>query len=266
MKTENIPTTTDLPVEMSDAAWQSILPFLRAFPNVYVGNPENCRTFLSAIVWITKEGATWRALPKAYGYWNTIYRRFGRWCDAGVFEKLHEYFHDAGEVSALLVDSTILRAHSSAAGAPKKNGGQTAEALGRSHGGFTTTLHAAVSDTFLPLRFILTAGARHDVSQAPALIAGYTYDAVIADAAYDSDAFRVSDIIAQGGLAVVRPRKNRLQERPYDKELYKLRNVIKRFFHRLKQYRRVATRYDKYADRYLGFVYFAAILITAKKM
>ena len=75
----------------------------------------------------------------------------------------------------LLVDSTIVRAHSSAAGAPKKNGGQVStEALGRSHGGFTTKLNAAVSDTFLPLRFILTAGARHDVSQAPALIAGYT--------------------------------------------------------------------------------------------
>ena len=57
----------------------------------------------------------------------------------------------------------------------KKNGGQVStEALGRSHGGFTTKLNAAVSDTFLPLRFILTAGARHNVSQAPALIAGYT--------------------------------------------------------------------------------------------
>ena len=50
------------------------------------------------------------------------------------------------------------------------------------------------------------------------------------------------------------------------KSSIKLRNVIERFFHRLKQYRRVATRYDKYADRYLGFVYFAAVLITAKKM
>ena len=147
----------------------------------------------------------------------------------------------------------------------KKNGGQVStEALGRSHGGFTTKLNAAVSDTFLPLRFILTAGARHDVSQAPALIAGYTYEVVIADTAYDSDAFRVSKIVAQGGVAVIRPRDNRVEARPYDKDLYKLRNVIERFFHRLKQYRRVATRYDKYADRYLGFVYFAAILITAK--
>ena len=147
----------------------------------------------------------------------------------------------------------------------KKNDGQTDEALGRSHGGFTTKLHAAVSDTFLPLRFILTAGARHDVTQAPALIAGYTCESVIADAAYDSDAFR-AEIIDQGSVPVIRPRKNRLEDRPYDEDLYKRRNVIERFFHRLKQYRRVATRYDKYACRYLGFVYFAAILITAKKM
>ena len=91
----------------------------------------------------------------AYGYWNTIYRRFGRWCDAGVFEKLHEHFHEAGEISACLIDSTIVRAHSCAAGAPKKkakNDDQETEALGRSRGGFTTKLNAAVSD-FQPLRF-----------------------------------------------------------------------------------------------------------------
>ena len=150
-------------------------------------------------------------------------------------------------------------------GLRKKNGGQNKQALGRSHGGFTTKLHAAVSDAFRPLRFILTAGASHDVRQASALIAGQTFDCVVADTAYDSDPLR-SEILAQGGIAVIRPRRNRLEERPYDKGVYKLRNVIERFFHRLKQFRRVATRYDKYAVRYLGFVYFAAILMTAKKM
>ena len=121
MKTQITDTSEALPQTMSNAAWNSLLPFLKAFPNVYVGNPETCRRFLSAVVWMTKEGASWRALPKVYGYWNTIYRRFGRWCDAGVFEALHEHFHDAGEVSVLLVDSTIVRAHSCAAGvSPKK--------------------------------------------------------------------------------------------------------------------------------------------------
>ena len=120
MKTQDIDKTQDLPVMISDAAWQSIHPFLKTLPNVYVGNPEDCRRFLSALTWITKEGATWRSLPKVYGYWNAIYRRFGRWCDAGVFEQLHQHFHQAGAFSALLIDSTIVRAHASAAGAPKK--------------------------------------------------------------------------------------------------------------------------------------------------
>ena len=122
-----------------------------------------------------------------------------------------------------------------------------------------------MTDAFLPLRFTLTAGACHDVTQAPALITGYRCQYIIADAAYDSDALRET-IVAQGAVAVIKPRKNRVEARPYDKEMYKRRNVIERFFHRLKQYRRVATRYDKYADRYLGFVYFATLLITTKKM
>lgn len=70
-----------LPHVISDAAWRSILSFLRAYPNVYVGAPEDCKCFLSVVLWITKEGATWRVLPEVYGYWNTIYRRFGRWCE-----------------------------------------------------------------------------------------------------------------------------------------------------------------------------------------
>ena len=148
----------------------------------------------------------------------------------------------------------------------KKNEGSVSkQALGRCCGGFTTKLHAAVSLDFRPLRFTATAGQRHDITQASALIAGYSCQYVIADAAYDSDAFR-TEITTQGAEAVIRPRKSRLEDIAYDKDLYKLRNVIERFFHRLKQFRRVATRYDKYAGRYLGFVYFAALLITTKKM
>lgn len=85
---------------------------------------------------MTKESSTWRAIPKVYGYWNTIYRRFGRWCDIGVFQALHEHFHDAGEICAILLDSTMVRSHSCAAGAPQKNGGQDAQALGRSRADF----------------------------------------------------------------------------------------------------------------------------------
>ena len=86
-----------------------------------------------------------------------------------------------------------------------------------------------MSDTFLPLRFILTVGVSHGVRQASALIAGYTFECVIADTAYDSDPLRAK-IVAQGGTAVIRLRNNRVEERPYDRVLSKLRNVIERFF------------------------------------
>ena len=115
------------------------------------------------------------------------------------------------------------------------------------------------------MRFILIAGHRNDITQAPALIEGYSYEYVIGDKAYDSDAF-IAEIASQDAIAVIPPRKGRTEPREYDKELYKRRNLIERFFGWLKQYRRVATRYDKLGVRYLGFVYFATILITTHKM
>ena len=115
------------------------------------------------------------------------------------------------------------------------------------------------------MRFILVAGHRNDITQAPALLEGYSYEYVIGDKAYDSDAF-IAEISAEAAIAVIPPRKGWTEPREYDKELYKRRNLIERFFGGLKQYRRVATRYDKLSVRYLGFVYFAAILVTTHKM
>jgi transposase len=178
-----------------------------------------------------------------------------------VFEALHTHFHDAGELSAILIDSTLVRAHSCAAGARKK-GGQ--EALGRSRGGFTTKVSLSLSDACLPLRFTLTAGQRHDITEASAFLQGYRFAYVIGDKAYDSDVF-IAEITSRDATAVIPPRKSRKEPRAYDKELYKRRNLIERFFGWLKQYRRVATRYDKLAVWYLGFVHVASTLIQLKK-
>ena len=122
-----------------------------------------------------------------------------------------------------------------------------------------------VFENWVLLRWIMTSGNRNGITQAAALIQGYSYEYVIADKAYDSDTFREA-IVSGGGVAVILSRDRRADPHPYDEDLYKRRNIIERFFHRLKQYRRVATRYDKLAIRYLGFVYFAAILITAQRM
>jgi transposase len=132
--------------------------------------------------------------------------------------------------------------------------------LGRSRGGFTTKLHFAVDGLGNPVRFIVTGGQEADISQGEALIKGHDPKAVIADKGYDGDKF-VATIEAGGADAVIPPRKNRVFKRDYDKHLYKERNLAERFINKIKQYRRVATRYEKTARNFLGFVHVAAIMV-----
>jgi len=110
-----------LPVTLSNEQWQKMLPLLQSHPNLYVGQEHECRRFLSAVLWIARSGAQWRMLPKEYGYWNTVYRRFARWTAQGVFEHLHQAFASDADMEHLLIDSTVIRAHPCAAGAPKKS-------------------------------------------------------------------------------------------------------------------------------------------------
>ncbi len=108
-------------ITLTDEQWQKILPFLCSCPNVYVGQESECRKFLEAVLWIARSGAQWRLLPREYGDWNTIYKRFARWTRQGVFEQLHHSFTVDADLEHLLIDSTIIRAHPCAAGAPKKS-------------------------------------------------------------------------------------------------------------------------------------------------
>ncbi len=110
-----------------------------------------------------------------------------------------------------------------------------------------------------PLRLIVTAGQRGDVTQAPALLEGQVGDAVLADKAYDSNALRT--IIADmGAEAVIPSNRSRKVLIPHDTDTYKHRNRIERSFNRLKHFRRFATRYDRRTIHFAGFVHLAAIM------
>ena len=111
-----------------------------------------------------------------------------------------------------------------------------------------------------PIALKLTGANAADSPHLPELIAGVKTDAVLADKGYDSDANRKA-IRVQGAEPCIPSRKNRLEPEPYDKHLYRERNVVECFFGRIKQYRRIATRYDKKARNYLGFVWVASIAI-----
>jgi transposase len=110
---------------------------------------------------------------------------------------------------------------------------------------------------------ILTPGQAADITRAKALIEGLPVEVVIADKGYDSRAV-VEEIEAQGAEAVIPSLKNRAEQRDYDRERYKDRNLAERFWFKLKQYRRVATRYEKTARNFLAFVHVASIMILLK--
>ena len=104
-----------------------------------------------------------------------------------------------------------------------------------------------------PLRWILTGGEAADITQANTLIEGLCPGAVIGDKGYDADAL-VARIQAAGAQAVIPPRSNRTKQRGYDRHLYKDRNLVERFFNRLKQFRRIATRYEKMARNFVSML------------
>ncbi len=116
----------------------------------------------------------------------------------------------------------------------------------------TTKIHVCVEGLGQAFRFILTGGECHDVTQAEALINEIYPAAVLADKAYDADRL-IFNIAEKNAKAVIPPKANRREQRHYDKQQYRNRNVIERFFARVKQFRRIATRYDKLASRFKSF-------------
>ena len=147
--------------------------------------------------------------------------------------------------------------------APKKRGGQAAQALGRSRGGFSTKIHVTVDGLGNPLRLRLTAGQASDIGQAVALVEGLGFDRLLADRGYAGQEF-YDWVVDQEMEPVIPPHssaKNDKAQRPYDKWLYRERHLVECFISKIKHYRRVFSRFDKLDGRYLGFLYFVSALI-----
>jgi transposase len=110
------------------------------------------------------------------------------------------------------------------------------------------------------LRFKLTGGQSHDITQAEALIADYSFKYGIADKSYDSDVF-IRLIVAMGAVPVIPPRSNRKELRQYDECLYRERHLVECFINKIKHYRRIFSRFEKLSKNYLGFLSFVGALI-----
>ena len=125
----------------------------------------------------------------------------------------------------------------------------------------TTKIHALVDALGNPLRFLLTPGQVHDLVGADALLPQMAADILIADKAFDADDRVIRTLASAGKSAVIPPRQNRTAPRPFDQELYKTRHLVENFFCKLKQFRAIATRYDKTARNFLAAVHLAAATI-----
>jgi transposase len=238
---------------ISDDEWQVIFPILAAHRRVRIVSEAACRAFLEAVLWVLRSGAQWRVLPAELGHWNTVFKRFSRWCRYGVWTALHAGCTHQPDLQSILIDSTVVRAHSCAAGAA----GSTAEAepLGRSRGGFGTKIHAITDALGNPLEFVLTGGQASDIGQAPTLL-GLTpegAEAFVGDKGYDGDAL-IQAIEARGMAAVIPPRSHRKEPRDVDWFVYAERHLIECFFNKIKHYRRIFARFEKLSRNYMGML------------
>jgi transposase len=143
------------------------------------------------------------------------------------------------------------------------NGGSDDQALGRSRGGFGTKIHLAVDSLGNPVEVHLSPGQDADSTHAETLLGDHRPEAVLADKGYDTNKV-IETITARGAEVVIPPKANRLEQREYDEVVYRERNKVERCVNKLKQFRRIATRYEKTARNFLGMVLFVAMTIWLK--
>ena len=141
----------------------------------------------------------------------------------------------------------------------RKKNEQESQGLGRSCGGFSTKIHAVCDALGNPLDFIITGGEVADCTQMAELLKNLEFEAVLADKGYDSNLI-VELITKQGAEPIIPPKKNRIVQRFYDKEIYKEHHKIENLFGFLKHYRRLFSRFHKLKSRFTSFLHFIAAL------
>ncbi|MFJ9417742.1 IS5 family transposase [Streptomyces sp. NPDC101227] len=279
---------------LTDAQWARIEPLLPDRRLKRGGRWRDHREVIDAIVWKFQTGSQWVHLPEEYGNWRGVYNRLRMWAADGTWERVFTALMAQADADEDLkwvvsVDSTIVRAHQHAAGA-RTEGAPVGEpddhAIGRSRGGLTTKIHLAADGGCRPLAFVLTAGQAGDAPAFADVMAHVRVprrrgrprtrpDIVLADKAYSSRAIR--EHLRRRGIRAVIPvpadqwghrvRRGSRGGRPFafDREVYKQRNTAERSINRLKQWRGIATRYEKTATIYLAGLHVAGIFLWSAR-
>src|SRR5215468_10044148 len=243
---------------LRDDQWESIKDILPGREGLVGVTAKDNRLFVEAVLYRYRAGIPWRDLPERFGDPIKIHTRFSRWAKSGVWKKLFEMLAADADNEYAMIDSTIVRAHQHSAGA-KKNSVRTRRSVAR--GGLSTKIHALADALGNPIGFCLTGGEAHDLVGADHLLPTMQADTLIADKAFDADARVLEPLAAAGKTAVIPPRTNRSSPRDYDHQLYTARHLIENFFAKIKQFRAIATRYEKTARNFLAAVQLVASVV-----
>jgi transposase len=243
---------------LRDDQWDRIKDLLPGREGSVGVTASDNRLFVEAVLYRYRAGIPWRDLPERFGDWKNVHRRFSRWAKSGVWLRVFQHLAADADNEYAMIDSTIVRAHQHSAGA-KKNGED--QAIGRSRGGLSTKIHTLVDALGNPIGFFLTGGEQHDLAGADHLLPEMQADMLIADKAFDADERVLQPLAAAGKSAVIPANANRREQRRFDRHIYKERHLIENFFAKLKQFRAIATRYDKTARNFLAAIHLAAGII-----
>jgi len=243
---------------ISELVWSKMYKILKSIGHTYVRNEKKTKLFVEAIFWIIRTGAQWRELPEYYGKWNSIFDRFNEWSKKNIWLMLNTACIEDPDLEWVMIDSTSIRAHPCATGYYKNSAQE--QGIGRSRGGLTSKIHLMVDALGNTLKFIVGPGNEHDITRAKSLIQDIQNAAIMGDKGYDSDDFR-STIKHQNCEPVIPGKSNRIVPIEYDKELYKARHLIENFFAKIKNFRRIFSRFDKSIKNYTSFFAFAGALL-----
>ena len=241
---------------LDDQAWAAIEPLL---PKVYAGaRRKDDRRIISGIVHVLRSGCRWKDCPAVYGPSTTVYNRFNRWSGWGRWQGIFDALVGTLPNDTRSIDSTSIKVQGSAAGG---EGGARKQAIGRSRGGRTTKIHGIADSQGRLFRFCLTPGNIADITAGYELAAQLPFNGcLIGDMGYDAKKRRVN-LALRGTATVIPTNPTHKQQWSINRETHKNRNLIERVWGRMKDYRRIATRYDKLARNFASSVALVAIII-----
>lgn len=243
---------------LTDKLW-SKLSIIMHHHGIY--DKKSLRPTVEGILYRIRVGCPWRDIPSQFGNWSKIYKRFNDWSRKGKIINIFQDFAKNPDMEWKFIDGSIVKAHQHSTGARK--GEETA--IGKSVAGNTSKIHMVSDSNGNPIRIEITEGQVHDSQMAPELIestpqSNYT----IADKAYDAEYIRW--LIQESKSIPIIPKKiNSLSENTtYDYDIYRLRYLVENLFARLKNFRAIATRFDKLKRNYEATVAFICAYFWAR--